>query len=96
MKHWLIPAITVLVVNLAGVGTGWSVNEWLDDNGGGAQGAAQTGPTQAEFDAQRCTAALEAAGEAAKAPPGEGLSGRFNVRPAVPQEITGAIDRYCH
>jgi len=67
IRNWLIPAIALLAINLAGLGVGWSLNEWK----GGDQApvrseqpaaAAETGPTQAELDAQRCVAATEAYG----------------------------------
>ena len=91
MKQWLIPAIVLLAVAGAGLGVGWSVNEWQD---GGepapvATPTAQTGPTQAELDAEQCKAALEALGQAASKPPGE-------RRSVIPPELTEAVSRYCH
>jgi len=91
MKNWLIPAAVLIVVGGMGLGVGWSVNEWQDGDEPGpvATPTAQTGPTQAELDAERCKAALEALGQAASKPPGE-------RRSVIPQELTEAVSRYCH
>lgn len=88
MKQWLIPAIVVLAVGGMGLGVGWSINEWQGSDGTSAP--VQTGPTQAELDAQRCAAALEAAGNVA--PSQRGISSVI----AIPDEINRAVDRYCH
>ena len=40
MKQWLIPAVVLLAVGGVGVGVGWSVNEWWDDEGAGKREAA--------------------------------------------------------
>jgi len=95
LKQWLIPAIVLLAVGGMGLGVGWSVNEWKD---GDEAAPVQTGPTQAELDAQRCEAALEAAGNVQ--PSGGGYSsltrGESGTHIVIPQEIRDAIDRYCH
>lgn len=59
MKQWLIPAIMLLAVGGMGLGVGWSINDWQD--GGDSTpvpteqpvAPVQTGPTQAELDAER-------------------------------------------
>ena len=92
MKQWLIPAVVLIAVGLTGIGVGWSVNEWQDGDGATpAETSAQSEPSQAELDAQRCGAALEAAGNVA---PSGGTS-RLGPRIVIPDEIKQAIDRYC-
>lgn len=95
MKQWLIPAVVLIAVGGMGLGVGWSVNEWQDGNEAAPvqTPSVQTGPTQAELDAQLCAAALAAAGNA-QASTGGG-SNIIHV-PQVPQEIKDAIGRYCH
>jgi len=94
MKNWLIPAIVLLAIAGAGMGVGWSVNEWQD---GGQSAPVQTaplqsGPSQAELDAQRCAAALQAAGQFSTSE-----RGAFIAKNAgYPEEIQHALDSYCH
>ena len=86
-------------------GISYAVFEWRDDEPIGIDLSAieqkidaleqqsGAGPTQAELDAQRCVAALEAAGQALSREP---ISiGGIERAPLVPQEIQGLIDRYC-
>ncbi len=97
MKNWLIPAIVLLAIAGAGMGVGWSVNEWQD---GGQSAppteqstpAAATGPTEAELDAQRCGAALEAAGNAQPGPSRRVDTGELTAWGQIQQ----AVSRYCH
>ncbi len=75
--------------------------EWRDDEPTGVDLSAieqkidaleqqsTAGPTQAELDAQRCEAALEALGAAAAAP---GVEGQFRI---IPSSLNQAVDRYC-
>ena len=99
MRQWLIPAVVLLAVGGMGLGVGWSVNEWQDDSESTPAQATpvQTGPTQAELDAQRCAAALEAVGQAASRPPNPEQSARsLEADPAFGTSILAdAIDRYC-
>ena len=98
MKQWLIPAIVLLAVGGMGLGVGWSVNEWWDDGEAPAPTApADTGPPQAELDARRCEAALEAVGQAASRPPNPEQPARsLEADPALGTSILAdAIDRYC-
>src|SRR3990170_2769091 len=94
MRNWLIPAIVVLAVNLAGVGVGWSINEWQDSDKPPpteqSTPPVTTGPTDAELDAQRCAAALEAVGNLDPR-----LIARYTEFPLA-KEIKDASDRYCH
>ena len=91
MKNWLIPAVVLIAVGTMGLGVGWSVNEWQngDETTPVPTATVETGPSQAELDAQRCEAALEALGQAASKPPGE-------RRSVIPPELTEAVSRYCH
>jgi len=94
MRQWLIPAIALVVVGAAGVGVGWSINEW--DNGKTAESprgqASSNARADAELDAQRCAAALEAAGQFTTSERGAGIASRDGF----PDEIQSAIDRYCN
>ncbi|MCJ7511235.1 MAG: hypothetical protein MUP14_10190 [Dehalococcoidia bacterium] len=92
-KRWLIPAILLLAVGGLGLGVGWSINEWQDGNE--ASVPVRAGPTQAELDAQRCEAALEALGNAQ---PITHTDMRGTAQESIPQYATlkDAIDRYCH
>ena len=88
MRNWLIPAIALLAINVAGIGVGWSISEWRDGDEAPVrteQAAApvQTGPTQAELDAQRCSAALQALG-------------LQTLRDVGTAELQDAVKRYCH
>ena len=42
MKQWLIPAIVLVAVAGTGLGVGWSINEWRDDEGAGKREAVPT------------------------------------------------------
>ncbi len=99
MRQWLIPAVVLLAVGGMGLGVGWSVNEWHDGNEPAPVGTApaETGPTQAELDAQRCEAALEAVGQAASRPPNPEQSARsLEADPAFGTSILAtAVERYC-
>ena len=98
MKNWLIPAVVLIAVGGMGLGVGWSINEWQGDDEAPAQ-SEQTGPTDAELDAQRCSAALQAYGEATGGTTAAGTApGRIPVPGATPaaNPILDAIDRYCH
>ena len=100
MKQWLIPAIVLLAVGGLGVGGGWSINEWQDSDGTSAP--VQTGPTQAERDAQRreddrlCLEAQQAAA-AQKAARMRYSESRRSLVPSGPVDISvlEAIQRYC-
>ena len=78
MRKWLVPAIVLLLVGGGGMGVGWSLNEWQDGDGAPVPteqpvAPTQTGPTQAEIEAEEreqdrlCLEAQQAkaAGEAA-------------------------------
>ena len=93
MRQWLIPAVVLIAVSLTGVGVGWSINEWQD---GDEATPVQAGPTQAELDAERCAAALAAAGNVEPSGGGTGFrGGESGTSIRIPQEIKDAIDRYC-
>ena len=99
MKNWLIPVVVLIAVGAMGLGVGWSVNEWRDggEPAPATTATSETGPTQAELDAERCEAALAAAGNVQPSGGGTGITGREQgTRIHIPQEIQGAIDRYCH
>jgi hypothetical protein len=86
IKRIRIILLVYTVALLAGsFGISFAVFEWRD----GDQPPVQAGPTQAELDAQRCVAALEAAGNTQ--PTDLGLSSVI----IIPEEIQQAIDRYC-
>lgn len=85
-------------------GISYAVFEWRDDDEAfdasniersidELEGQTEAGPTQAELDAQRCEAALTAAGDAVSQGPTSGPG--FATFPQVPAEIKAAIDRYC-
>ena len=98
-------AVAFIVYTLAllggAFGISYAVFEWRDDEPTGADLSAieqkidsleqqsAAGPTQAELDAQRCEAALEALGAAAAAPQAEG---RITI---IPRSLSLAVDRYC-
>ncbi len=95
MRQWLIPAIVLLAVGGMGLGVGWSINEWQDggDSAPVATSTAGTGQTEAELDAQRCGAALQAAGNVAP----QSVPQRPDIKLiTIPDEIKNAISRYCH
>ena len=57
MKVWIVPTIALLLVGGAGFGIGWAVNEWQGDDGASvieqeSPTPIQTGPTQAETEAE--------------------------------------------
>lgn len=99
MKQWVIPAVVLLAIGGIGLGVGWSINEWQGDEETAAVTGSPTpaGPTQAELDAQRCAAALEAAGNVQPSGGGTGIFDREQGTSIdIPEEIKDAIDRYCH
>ena len=85
-------------------GISYAVFEWRDSDGSDNTSAIEqrideleqqidAGPTQAELDAQRCEAALEALGNAV---PAAGRTiGEFTIGGGVPLELRDAVDRYC-
>ena len=98
-------------------GISYAVFEWRDDDEAPAFDSSgierrisalerqiSAGPTEAELDAQRCAAALEAAGVAASQPAAQPsgniqsdvITSILGGRGGVPQEIQDAIDRYCN
>ncbi len=94
-----VVAFVVYTLALLGgaFGISYAVFEWRDDEPTGVDLSAieqkidaleqqsTAGPTQAELDAQRCEAALEALGVAAS-------TERFSL---IPQNLDDAVDRYC-
>ncbi len=84
-----VVAFVVYTLALLGgaFGISYGVFEWRHDEEAAATIPApvQSGPSQAELDAQRCEAALEALGVAAS-------TERFRL---IPQDLEDAIDRYC-
>ena len=82
-------------------GISYAVFEWREDEPAGADLSAieerinalerqpEAGPTQAQLDAQRCEAALDALGAAAAAPR---VEGQITL---IPSSLGEAVDRYC-
>lgn len=102
-----VAAFVVYTLALLGgaFGISYAVFEWRDDEPTGVDLTAieqkidaleqqiDAGPTQAELDAQRCEAALEALGNAV---PAAGRTiGDFTIGGGVPLELRDAVDRYC-
>ena len=84
-------------------GISYAVFEWRDDDEGFDASAieerideleqgASAPPTKAELDAQKCAAALEAAGNVQ---PSGGFFEGAGPRIRIPGEILIALDRYC-
>lgn len=100
-------AVAFIIYTLAilggAFGISYGVFEWRDDEGSDTSSIerridelereSKAGPTQAELDAQKCAAALEAAGEAAKAP--RELDRIYIGAPPLPQAIEEQINRHC-
>ena len=94
-----VVAFVVYTLALLGgaFGISYAVFEWRDDEPTGVDLSAieqkidaleqqsTAGPTQAELDAQRCGAALEALGVATS-------TERFRL---IPESLGDAVDRYC-
>ncbi len=90
---WLVVLLSSWV-GAFGIAVG--VHEWRDVEQPPA--AVETGPDKAELDAQKCEAALIAAGESVSGGPvaiESDLSFGRSVSPVVPQVIQDTINRYC-
>ena len=97
-------AFVVYTVALLGgaFGISYAVFEWRDSDSAiesridGLENRTGAGPTQAELDAQKCAAALEAAGNVQPTSFRRAIGGTTPATHiSIPPEIQDAIDRYC-
>lgn len=102
-----LKAVAFIIYTLAllggAFGISYAVFEWRDDDEGLNASAleerideleqgASASPTKAELDAQKCAAAIEAAGNVE---PSGGFAGGSGPTIKIPRVITEALSRYC-
>ena len=99
--HISLKAVAFVVYTLAllggAFGISYAVFEWRHDDEAAVTSSApvETGPSQAELDAQKCEAALKAAGESVSGDRATGNSRTITLSPRVPKIIQDTINRYC-